>query len=1036
MQKLSTYWRWVLVALFCVGFLVIIWLNRPVTILATETVRPPLLAFYYGWYDDQTWTSGLVPHQPLITYRSTDPVTIARHVSEARRAGLDGFVMSWYGPQVEYNQTEPNFALLLDEAQRQSFTAAVDFETQSPFFPDQASVVTGLKYLLNTHTQHPAYFRFNGKPVVFFWQQNRFTVEEWESIRQEVDPNHTSLWIAEGVNLSYQFHFDGHHLYNISWASDVSATLTRWRDLVRYFASFYNLERYWVATTMPGFDERHLGRPNRNYRVRGTGEFYKESWAAAMATEPDMLVITSFNEWVEDSQIEPDIAYGDYFLDLTYALRTGGSLPATPVLPTPLPTSTPGTGSIVGILTEATSGDRLADVTLSVAGQTMVSSASGYYRFDNVIKGIQTITAQKMGYLTVEQARIVAPGQVVWNSIAMLPGVDSTVTATVLASPTATPGASVTVTTTPLPTNMPLPTDTPLSSTATPIPQIGTLLGLITNIESGRTIADVQISADGQMVTTNANGVYILENLPVGLHEVLAQHPNFEPTTKSRTVLAGTKRWNSFAMQPIATPTPNHTATLRPINTPLPTDIPSPTATPQPTATASPIPQPTNTTTSGETATPQPGVLVGVITNADTGERVIGAQVSANGQTVDSNSNGIYYFAALSPGNHQVTVEHSGFLPTTKTGFVVSTQTRWNSIALMPETTATATATPQAPAPATATSIATILPSATAQPTITSSPTATATPETGTLTGIIIETGTGQELENVRVSVADRTTITDQNGVYQFDNLLAGWYTITAEKEGYETNQIEEVVEAGETVLTSVELTPLLGYCPTQSKAEFTLIPIDSSPTDRPDYLHGDLNFALRGFSRTTAHTGLINYSGSTAVNAPQLAGLFKPAEFPGISSVYRANHWDWGCGEHGCRGEVIFDWPVTVVGLTTTPGKRIHIPQRGPQIYSGGFKAMVLYAEENRITLGYTRDDSVAFGYAIHLENICVDANLLALYQAQNDANGYRSTGFLPALHEEEFFAIALDTEIQVAIRDRGTFLDPRSRKDWWQGY
>jgi len=51
----------------------------PVT-SADETAPPPLLAFYYGWYDDQTWTSGLSPQMPLIPYRSADPATIARHV--------------------------------------------------------------------------------------------------------------------------------------------------------------------------------------------------------------------------------------------------------------------------------------------------------------------------------------------------------------------------------------------------------------------------------------------------------------------------------------------------------------------------------------------------------------------------------------------------------------------------------------------------------------------------------------------------------------------------------------------------------------------------------------------------------------------------------------------------------------------------------------------------------------------------------------------------------------------------------------------
>jgi hypothetical protein len=93
----------------------------------------------------------------------------------------------------------------------------------------------------------------------------------------------------------------------------------------------------------------------------------------------------------------------------------------------------------------------------------------------------------------------------------------------------------------------------------------------------------------------------------------------------------------------------------------------------------------------------------------------------------------------------------------------------------------------------------------------------------------------------------------------------------------------------------------------------------------------------------------------------------------------------------------------------------------------------MVLYAEEKRITLGYTRRDTVAAGYAVHLEGVCVDPNLLALYRQQIRPDGYRATNRLPALRNNQPLGTALGTEIQLAIRDRGTFMDPRSCKDWW---
>ena len=106
-------------------------------------------------------------------------------------------------------------------------------------------------------------------------------------------------------------------------------------------------------------------------------------------------------------------------------------------------------------------------------------------------------------------------------------------------------------------------------------------------------------------------------------------------------------------------------------------------------------------------------------------------------------------------------------------------------------------------------------------------------------------------------------------------------------------------------------------------------------------------------------------------------------------------------------------------------------MPQRGVTIGADGYEALVLYASTERITLKYTREDNVIAGYTIHIEGICVEPNLLALYQSWND----KGRGHLPALMAGQGVGRADGNEIQVAIRDCGSFMDPRSRKDWWQG-
>ena len=229
--------------------------------------------------------------------------------------------------------------------------------------------------------------------------------------------------------------------------------------------------------------------------------------------------------------------------------------------------------------------------------------------------------------------------------------------------------------------------------------------------------------------------------------------------------------------------------------------------------------------------------------------------------------------------------------------------------------------------------------------------------------------------------------------------------------------------------------------CPTESATSFELIPIEGRPLkDHPAYVHGDLNLALRGYVPTSAPLSLTNYEGATDGDPPQLHGLFEPNRAPQFTSVYRINDWIWDssqCGGHprGCPGPPADTfWPVTLVGVAATPGEPVYIPERGTQIYSGGYAALVLYAEEKRITLGYTRRDTVAAGYVVHLENVCVNPNLVALYKAQEDADGWLASGHLPGLRNNQPLGAALGYEIQVAVRDAGTFMDPRSHKDWWR--
>jgi len=304
--------------------------NRPPATSAQEA--PPVLAFYYAWFDQNTWASGQSADLPAELYASADPATIQRHVTQAQGAGIDAFVQSWYGPQEANNQTEINFRTLLDVAQSTGFKAAVDIEITAPFFGDANAVKDALVTLLATHALHPAYLRYQGKPVIFFWRQQRFSPDEWRNIRNQVDPNHDTTWIAEGVDIEYQDVFDGHHLYSIAWAASPADQLAKWGNRISTYESENQTDRLWVATAMPGYDDTRLPREDTFTVPRRNGDYYRETWRGAVASQPDLIIITSFNEWLEGTQIEPGQAYGNLYLDITRELVTDlrGAPPAIP----------------------------------------------------------------------------------------------------------------------------------------------------------------------------------------------------------------------------------------------------------------------------------------------------------------------------------------------------------------------------------------------------------------------------------------------------------------------------------------------------------------------------------------------------------------------------------------------------------------------------------------------------------------------------------------------------------------------------------
>ncbi|MFC1959575.1 endo-1,3-alpha-glucanase family glycosylhydrolase [Chloroflexota bacterium] len=274
----------------------------------------PVLAFYYGWFNGGTWGDGRLADRPAEPYDSADRGAMARQISQAQSAGIDAFVMSWYGPANGTNTAI--FQGLLDQAASQGFRVAADVDLGAAEFnatPD--ATLNTMRDLIANKVNHPGYYRYQGKPVIFFWNQGRFTPDQWAAIRAQVDPTHNTIWVVEGDALPYLNVFDALHLYNIAWSRNAASTAQTWAQRARQNGALF------VGTAMPGWDDTRMGRGDAAFAVdRGNGAFYRAMFSGAASANPDMLIITSWNEYFENTHLEPSQGLGAFYLDLTREL--------------------------------------------------------------------------------------------------------------------------------------------------------------------------------------------------------------------------------------------------------------------------------------------------------------------------------------------------------------------------------------------------------------------------------------------------------------------------------------------------------------------------------------------------------------------------------------------------------------------------------------------------------------------------------------------------------------------------------------------
>jgi hypothetical protein len=310
-------------------------------------------AFYYPWYGtptaDGTWIHWQETHfQPpddissdyypqLGPYSSKDPQVVAQHMAWLRQAGIGVIYISWQGQR---SNEDRNVPLLLSTAARYGIKVAFQIEPYNGRSATQ--LVEDIKYIYNNYGSSPAFFRTTAvsryspghQPKALFlmycaeyagWECGKNDPVDAAYWRSAMDAVHalpeSPMVIANSLNSAWvtDGHFDGLNNY-ITLHLDTEGGFS-WADGLPP-------DSLYVPAVMPGNSAHRIGYPDSTYVPRRDGQTYDEQWAAALGTgvEPEMVIVTSFNEWHEGSFIEPPAFGRTNGRGYTYA--DFGALPA------------------------------------------------------------------------------------------------------------------------------------------------------------------------------------------------------------------------------------------------------------------------------------------------------------------------------------------------------------------------------------------------------------------------------------------------------------------------------------------------------------------------------------------------------------------------------------------------------------------------------------------------------------------------------------------------------------------------------------
>ena len=200
------------------------------------------------------------------------------------------------------------------------FEATVANPQHEDGLADPVTVFRWLTDIVDLYAPHPAYLKVDGRPVVMAYAAQRMSQSRWtEALSRLRASGRDVLLIGEGINATRLGALDGLFYYaSNEYQGDQIFDFDRTQSLsVRTYHLLPDdtgKRRIWVATVSPGYDDRQLkdGRVPRT-SDRDNGRYYDRQWQSAIDLRADWVVVTSWNEWMENTQIESSVRYGELY---------------------------------------------------------------------------------------------------------------------------------------------------------------------------------------------------------------------------------------------------------------------------------------------------------------------------------------------------------------------------------------------------------------------------------------------------------------------------------------------------------------------------------------------------------------------------------------------------------------------------------------------------------------------------------------------------------------------------------------------------